>query len=116
MCPASWKAVPGCRRCRARVREQIKHVAEKALDLSDFWEYTRWLQLLQLPGAREVIQKLLTRGLASPGTDIRDTAEHGKKRPGRTSLGRSSARPAFAGRRPPPRHRPYSGPGVGLCL
>ncbi len=59
---------------RPWVLENVSTVAEQALDLSDYWEYRRLLELLNLIDPR-LLRPFLPPGLASPDPDVRDAAE-----------------------------------------
>lgn len=59
---------------RAWVLEQFEQVAAEALDLADYWEYRRLLELADLLDA-ELVQRLVPMGLGSSEPDVRETAE-----------------------------------------
>lgn len=52
----------------------IREAAGQALDLSDFWEYGRLLELLAEIGATDYLRELVTSGLQSQDADVRDMA------------------------------------------
>src|SRR5689334_6824240 len=59
---------------RAWVVERIGQVAAEVLDLSDYWEYRRLLELAALPDER-VLQRFVRLGLASRDPDVREAAQ-----------------------------------------
>lgn len=59
---------------RAWVLQHIAAVAEEALDLLDYWEYRRLLELLTLLDP-ELVRRFVARGLASSDPDVREAAE-----------------------------------------
>ncbi|HZY85943.1 MAG TPA: hypothetical protein VFE78_14000 [Gemmataceae bacterium] len=59
---------------RARVLERIERVAAEALDLSDYWQYRRLLELAELLDA-ELVRRLVPVGLSSSDPDVREAAE-----------------------------------------
>ena len=74
----AWRIVRGRETVLAMPRpwvlEHVRVVAEEALDLADYWEYRRLLELLDLldPG---LVQRFASRGLSSLDPDIREAAE-----------------------------------------
>jgi hypothetical protein len=59
---------------RAWVLERIEQVAVEALDLSDYWEYLRLLELAELLDER-LVQRFVTLGLDSGDPDVREAAQ-----------------------------------------
>jgi hypothetical protein len=59
---------------RAWVLEQIEQVAVEALDMSDYWEYRRLLELAVLLDAG-LVQRFVRRGLGSADPEVREAAE-----------------------------------------
>jgi hypothetical protein len=59
---------------RAWVLERINQVAVEALDLSDYWEYRRLLELAELLDAG-IVQHFVKLGLASPDPDVLEAAQ-----------------------------------------
>jgi hypothetical protein len=59
---------------RGWVVEHIGPVAEQALDLSDYWEYRRLLELLSRLDAT-LVQQFSARGLTSSDPDVREASE-----------------------------------------
>ena len=59
---------------RPWVLEQIEKVAAECLDLSDYWEYRRLLELAELLDT-ELVQRLIPQGLRSSDSDVREAAE-----------------------------------------
>src|SRR5262245_55278805 len=59
---------------RAWVLERIERVAAEALDLSDYWEYRRLLELAKLLDDG-LVQRLVTLGIGSSDPDVREAAE-----------------------------------------
>ena len=59
---------------RSWVLEHIEQVAVEALDLADYWQYRRLLELTNLLDA-ELIQRLVPLGLGSSNPDVREAAE-----------------------------------------
>lgn len=58
--------------------EHIEQVAIAALDLSDYWEYRRLLELAELldPG---LLQRFVSLGLGNPDPDVHEAAEDFKR-------------------------------------
>ncbi len=65
---------------RQWVLERVERVAHEALDLSDYWEYGRFLEVLELLGAHESLRRHIATGLESPDEDVRDIAELWKRK------------------------------------
>lgn len=63
---------------REWVLEHIEQVAIAALDLSDYWEYRRLLELAELldPG---LLQRFVSLGLGNPDPDVHEAAEDFKR-------------------------------------
>lgn len=59
---------------RPWVLECIGLIAEEALDLTDYWEYRRLLELLALLDSG-LLQRFVARGLTSTDAEVRETAE-----------------------------------------
>ena len=59
---------------RPWVLEHIEPVAAEVLELSDYWEYRRLLELAELLDA-ELLRRLIPRGLSSSDPDVREAAE-----------------------------------------
>ncbi|HWG47441.1 MAG TPA: hypothetical protein VN688_32050 [Gemmataceae bacterium] len=59
---------------RAWVLEKIEQVAAKSLDLSDYWEYRRLLELADLLD-QGLVRRLVLLGLKSSDDDVREAAE-----------------------------------------
>jgi hypothetical protein len=59
---------------RAWVLEKIEQVAAKSLDLSDYWEYRRLLELADLLD-QGLVQRLVLLGLKCSDDDVREAAE-----------------------------------------
>jgi hypothetical protein len=66
---------------RAWVLQEIEKVAAEALDLTDYWEYRRLLELAGLLDA-ELVRRLVSLGLGSSDPDVREAAEDFRNRPG----------------------------------
>jgi hypothetical protein len=64
---------------RTWVLEQIEQVAVEVLDLSDEWEYRRFLELALLIDV-ELMQRFVALGLNSIDPDIREAAEDFRQR------------------------------------
>ncbi len=56
------------------VIENIEEVANEVLDLHDYWEYRRLLELVEMLSS-EVLQRFVAIGLASKDADVREGAE-----------------------------------------
>jgi hypothetical protein len=65
---------------RPWVIERIEQVVTEALDLSDYWEYRRLLELADLLDA-DIVQRLVSLGLGSYDADVREAAEDFRVRP-----------------------------------
>jgi hypothetical protein len=63
---------------REWVLDHIEQVAIAALDLSDYWEYRRLLELAELldPG---LLQRFVSLGLGNPDPDVNEAAEDFKR-------------------------------------
>jgi hypothetical protein len=61
------------------VLERIEQVAAESLDLSDYWEYRRLLELVELLDVT-VLERLISLGLGSSDPDVRETAQDYKTR------------------------------------
>jgi hypothetical protein len=59
---------------RAWVLERIEQAAVEALDLSDYWEYRRILELAELLDSA-LVQRFVTLGLDSLDPDVREAAQ-----------------------------------------
>ncbi|WP_145236466.1 hypothetical protein [Urbifossiella limnaea] len=59
---------------RPWVMAHVERVAAEALDLSDYWEYRRLLELAELLDAG-LVQRLVPLGLSSSDPDVREAAE-----------------------------------------
>jgi hypothetical protein len=59
---------------RSWVLAHIEQAAYETLDLNDYWEYRRLLELFQQLD-NGLVQGLVVRGLHSPDADIREAAE-----------------------------------------
>lgn len=64
---------------RPWVLENIEAVGRAALDFADkewgYWEYGRFLELLVVIGARELLRRMVDEGMASSDVNVRDFAE-----------------------------------------
>jgi hypothetical protein len=60
---------------RKWVSNHIVKVAEVDLNLSDYWEFGRFLELLDLIGEHRILSEFVATGLNNPDEDIRDIAE-----------------------------------------
>src|SRR5687767_13163541 len=60
---------------RSWVLAHIEGVAKESLDLEDYWEYRRLLELFDLIGARDELQRLIAHGCQSADGDVREAAE-----------------------------------------
>jgi hypothetical protein len=77
------KIVEGRRRVaempREWVLENIEAVGRSALNFTDSewgsWEYGRFLEVLDVIGAHELLGRMVREGLASADVDVRDLAE-----------------------------------------
>ncbi len=58
---------------RALVLEHVARVAEEVLNLADYWEYRRLLELLDLLDP-ELVRRFIPHGLASIDPDVREAA------------------------------------------
>jgi hypothetical protein len=65
---------------RGWVLEHIEPVAIAALDLSDYWEYRRLLELAELLDP-ELVQRFVSLGLGHPDPNVREAAEDFKREP-----------------------------------
>jgi hypothetical protein len=59
---------------RSWVLQHVEAVAAEALDLSDYWEYRRLLELASLLDG-ELVRRLVPLGLSSSDLDMREAAE-----------------------------------------
>ena len=59
---------------RVWVLERIERVATETLDLADYWEYRRLLELADLLDAH-LVQRLVLLGLANSDPDVQEAAE-----------------------------------------
>jgi hypothetical protein len=59
---------------RTWVIEYLERVAAASLNLSDYWEYRRLLELADLLD-QELVQRLVLLGLDSTNADVREAAE-----------------------------------------
>lgn len=59
---------------RPWVLEHFERLATESLDLADYWEYRRLLELAELLDAA-LVQRLVPCGLASSDPDVREAAE-----------------------------------------
>jgi hypothetical protein len=57
------------------VLANVEVVARSILDLGDYWEYGRFLELLDHVGAHDKVAALIAEGLKSSDDDVRDMAE-----------------------------------------
>ena len=73
------RIVQGRDRVAAMPREwvlaNIDAIARGVLDLGDYWEYGRYLELLDHLGARDKVSAIVAEGLKSADVDVRDMAE-----------------------------------------
>ena len=60
---------------RAWVLEKIEAMATESLDLSDYWEYRRLLELAELLD-QALVQQFVVLGLQSRDPDVREAAEN----------------------------------------
>jgi hypothetical protein len=67
---------------KAWVLEHIERVAIAALDLSDYWEYRRLLELAELLDSG-LLQRFVSLGLGNPDPDVHEAAEDFKGKPSR---------------------------------
>ena len=56
------------------VIENIEEVATEVLDLNDYWEYRRLLELVETLSS-DVLRRLVAIGLISDDSDVREAAE-----------------------------------------
>lgn len=74
----AWRIVRGREAVLAMPRswtlEHVGAIAEEMLDLTDYWEYRRLLELLHLLDPTLVLH-FASRGLASPDADVKEAAE-----------------------------------------
>jgi len=57
------------------VLEHVLRIAEESLNLCDYWEFRRLLELLELLGASDALHVIIGRGLDSADLDVREAAE-----------------------------------------
>ncbi len=62
------------------VLTNIERVGRNALNFADYWEYGRFLEVLEVVGAFELIHKFVAEGLQSSEFDVRDMAESWSER------------------------------------
>jgi hypothetical protein len=68
--------IDGRKRVAALPRPSVLvHIANESLNLADYWEYGRLLELLDIIEADELMRELVAKGLTSEDVDIRDMAE-----------------------------------------
>jgi len=60
---------------RAWVLENLERIADDALNLADYWEYRRLLELYEVLDAHGPINSLIACGLISTDADVREAAE-----------------------------------------
>ena len=65
---------------RQWVLANIEAVARDCLDLGDYWEYGRFLELLDHLGARDLLGRFVEEGLRSADADVRDMSELWRER------------------------------------
>jgi len=53
----------------------IEQVGRSVLNFADYWEYGRFLEVLEAIEAWELIRKFVGEGLVSPEFDVRDLAD-----------------------------------------
>jgi hypothetical protein len=63
---------------RAWVLERIEQVAAEAIDLADYWEYRRLLELAELLDAG-LVHRFVRLGLDSEDPDVREAAQDFRK-------------------------------------
>lgn len=59
---------------RSWVLEWLEPVAQEVLNLSDYWEYRRLLELAEMLDIK-LLKRLVSRNLASTDPDVREAAE-----------------------------------------
>lgn len=59
---------------RPWVMQNIERTAVESLNLNDFWEYRRLLELLDLLDARDVLGRFISLGFESTDLDVREAA------------------------------------------
>lgn len=60
---------------RSWVLQHLEQIAAETLDLADFWEYHRLLELAEMLDV-DLVRRLARSGLGSSDLDIREAAEH----------------------------------------
>jgi hypothetical protein len=65
---------------RTLVIKEIESIAATYLDLNDYWEYRRLLELAQLIDAA-MVQRIVKWGLNNPDPDVREAAEEYQVKP-----------------------------------
>ena len=65
---------------RALVLNTIERVAQKALNLTDYWEYRRFLEMCEMLDA-SLVQRVAQWGITQSDEDIRDAARDFLLRP-----------------------------------
>jgi hypothetical protein len=60
---------------REWVLENIEAVGRSNLNFADYWEYGRFLEVLDVIGAHQLLRRMVREGLASADVDVRDLAE-----------------------------------------
>jgi hypothetical protein len=60
---------------REAVLKNIDAVARSVLNFNDYWEYGRFLELLDHVGAHDKVAALVDEGLKSSDEDVRELAE-----------------------------------------
>ena len=75
----AWRIEQGRERVAAMPREwvlaNVEAVARSVLSFGDYWEYGRYLELLDRLGAHDKVSAMVAEGLKSPDVDVRDMAE-----------------------------------------
>jgi hypothetical protein len=74
----AWRIVAGRQQVlampRAWVLRWIEQVAAESLDLSDYWEYRRLLEVAEMLDT-DLVQRIVAIGLSSVDPDVRKAAE-----------------------------------------
>jgi hypothetical protein len=60
---------------RPWVLANVEQVGRAALNLADYWEYGRFLEVLDVIGAHDLLRRFVEEGLRSQEFDVRDIAE-----------------------------------------
>jgi hypothetical protein len=75
----AWRIVQGRDRVAAMPREwvlaNVETIARSVLNFGDYWEYGRYLELLDHLGAHDKVSAMVGEGLKSADADVRDMAE-----------------------------------------